>query len=390
MITAKQRKVLPLLIIVICAAVAWALVSLKPTPQPRPQVEPHPPALPVLYAKPVSRSALVRSQGTVRPRWQIDLVAEASGRITRVADNFVNGGFFRQGDELLKIEPVSYQVALARAEAQLAQAQRVLAQERGQARLAQREWQDLGNREANELFLRKPQIAAAEAQLAQSEAELEKAKLDLARTSLRAPFSGRLLEANVQAGDQAASGAAVGKAFATDIMEVPLPLTNRQIGLVNLPLHANADIDVPVIFKVEVGGQEYRWRGRIVRTEASFDTQSRVVYAIAEVAGAYQRRTDGAPPFAPGLFARAEIEGRAFDDTIELPRTAIYERDKLLTLDNENRLEVIAVEVVQAEGDFALVRGVDAGTPVLLERPTFLIHGMKIRPLEQDLAATAQ
>ncbi len=390
MITSKQRKLLPLLITLICAAVAWMLISLKPTPIPRPQVEPRPPALSVFYAEPTQRHTMVQSQGTVRPRWQIDLVAEATGRITHVADNFVNGGFFKEGQELLKIEPVSYQVALVRAEAQVAQAKQSLSQERGQARLAQREWQDLGNKEANDLFLRKPQIEAAEAVLKQATAELEKARLDLARTSLRAPFSGRLLEANVRAGDHAISGAVVGKAFATDVMEVPLPLTSRQTGLVDLPLYANADIDIPVNFIVEVGGQEYQWAGRIVRTEASFDTSSRVVYAIAEVVGAYERREDGVPPFAPGLFARAEIVGRLFDDAIELPRSALYERDKLLVLDSENRLGVMPVEVVQAEGDFALVRGVGAGTPILLERPTFLIHGMKVRPIKQDIARMSQ
>lgn len=390
MMTPTQRKVLPLLILLVCAGIVWALVSFKPTPKVRLAVEPPPPALPVVYAKPTHRTVMVHSQGTVRPRWRIDLVAEASGRVINVADNFVNGGFFSKGEELLKIEPVNYQVALARAETQLAQARQTLAQERGQAQLAQREWQDLGNDEANALFLRKPQIAAAEAQLKQAGAELEKAKLDLARTSLRAPFNGRLLEASVQVGDQAVNGAVVGKAFATDIMEVPLPLTTRQLGLVDLPLYANADIDVPVAFSVEVGGHTYRWSGRIVRTEASFDTQSRVVYAIAEVAGAYGRRGDGAPPFAPGLFARAEITGKAFDDAIELPRTALYERDKLLTLNSENRLEVQSVEVVQVDGDSALVRGIHAGTPILLERPTFLIQGMEVRPVKPELAVTVE
>ncbi|WIO74424.1 efflux RND transporter periplasmic adaptor subunit [Porticoccaceae bacterium LTM1] len=387
MSSAKQRKLLPLLILVVVAAAAILLLTMRPAPEARPQQKPKPPALSVVYAEPTQLQAVVRTQGTVRPKWEIDLVAEASGRVIRVTDNFVNGGFFEKGDELIQIEPVEYEVALARAEAAVAQAERNLAQERGQARLAQREWRELGNSEANELFLRKPQIAAAEAELKKSKVELAKAKLDLERTTVRAPFSGRLLEANVQVGDQVGNGANLGKAFSTDVMEIPLPLTSGQIGLVDLPLHAKATIDIPVRFTVEVGGRSHHWQGHIVRTEASFDTQSRVVYAIAEVAGAYMAREDGAPPLAPGMFAYAEVEGKLFQNAIEVPRNALYERNNLLTLDEQNRLQVTPVTVVQSEGEKALVVGISAGTAVLLEKPTLLIHGMEVRPVGNEQTA---
>lgn len=383
MASSRPNRLLPLAILAGCAALVVALLTYGPKPKERPGGAPRPQALPVVYAQPKQRHAMISSHGTVRPKWQIDLVAEASGRVVRVADQFVSGGFFNSGDELLKVEPLNYQVAVARAEAQLAQARQRLAQERGQAQLAQREWRELGSDEANELFLRKPQIAAAEADIKVASAELEKARLDLQRTSLKAPFSGRLQEAAVQLGERVASGAVVGSAFATDVMEVPLPLTSSQLALVDIPLHAGAEADIAVNFTVEVGGLSYQWPGRIVRTEASFDTQSRVVNAIAEVRGAYEARSDGAPPFSPGLFARAEIVGRAFDDTIELPRSALYERHNVLALDPQNRLQVMPVDVLQSADKTVLVRGLESGTAVLLERPNLLIRGMTIEPVPQ-------
>ena len=384
MASARPNKLFPLAILAVCIAVAFALVTFGPKPKERPNVAPKPQALPVIYAQPKQRRAMVSSHGTVRPKWQIDLVAEASGRVVRVADQFVSGGFFNAGDELFQVEPLNYQVAVARAEAQLAQAQQRLAQERGQAQLAQREWRELGNSEANELFLRKPQIAAAEAEIKVATTELEKARLDLRRTSHKAPFNGRLQEAAVQLGERVASGAQVGRAFATDVMEVPLPLTSSQLALVDIPLHSAGEAGVPVTFSVEVAGRNYQWQGIIVRTEASFDTQSRVVNAIAEVPHAYKPRADGAPPFSPGLFARAEIIGRPFDDTIELPRSALYERHNVLTLDGQNRLQVAPVEVLQTAEETVLVRGVQSGTAVLLERPDLLIRGMTIEPISQS------
>ncbi|MGS2723411.1 efflux RND transporter periplasmic adaptor subunit [Porticoccus sp. GXU_MW_L64] len=387
----KQRKILPLAILAACVAVAFVLLEYAPSTKQRPEVNARPMALPVMVAQPSVRQAMVISHGTVRPKWQIDLVAEASGRVIQVADDFVSGGFFSAGDELLSVEPLDYQVALARAEAQLAQARQTLAQERGQAQLAQREWRELGTDEANELFLRKPQIAAAEASVKVALAELQKAELDLQRTTLKAPFSGRLQEATVQLGQRIGNGAVVGSAFATDVMEVPLPLTGSQLALVDVPLNAAGKAEVPVTFTVEVAGVRYQWQGHIVRTEASFDTQSRVVNAIAEVRGAYQPRADGAPPFSPGLFVRAEILGRDFEGAIELPRAALYERSNLLTLDSNNRLQVQPIEVLQTADKTVLVRGVEMGTAVLLERPSLLIRGMAIEPLIQDGAnATAE
>ncbi|UTW44529.1 efflux RND transporter periplasmic adaptor subunit [bacterium SCSIO 12696] len=389
MSSSTQRKLLPLFILAAFAAATSALFLYGPKPKERPAVSAAPQALPVVYAQPKSRYAIVTSQGTVRPKWQVDLVAEASGRVISMSDQFVSGGFFRAADELLKVEPLEYEVALARSEARLAQAQQVLSQERGQARLAQREWQELGSSEANDLFLRKPQIAAAEAEVKVALAELDQARVNLQRTRLTAPFSGRLLEANVQVGDRVAIGTAVGKAFSTDVMEVPLPLTSSQLALVDLPLHAGASMDIPVAFAVEVGGTTHTWHGNIVRTEASFDTQSRVVNAVAEVRDAYQKREDGAPPFAPGLFARAEITGRPFDDAIELPRSAIYERTNVLALDDNNRLQVMPVNVLQSASETVLVRGVSPGTAILLERPSLLVRGMAIQPLLQPQATAS-
>ena len=230
MMTSRQRKLLPLAILAACIGLAYLLLHSGPKPQERPSSDARPQALPVTYAQPQQRRAMVTSQGTVRPKWQIDLIAEASGRVIQVGDQFVSGGFFKAGDELLKVEPLEYEVALARAESQLAQAQQTLAQERGQARLAQREWKDLGSTESNELFLRRPQIAAAEAAVKVATVELQKARIDLQRTSLQAPFNGQLLTTTTQLGARVASGTVVATAFATDVMEVRLPLQRQPVG----------------------------------------------------------------------------------------------------------------------------------------------------------------
>ena len=50
----------------------------------------------------------VQSQGSVIPRTETTIVAEASGRIVEVSDAFVSGGRFAAGDVLIRIDPRNY------------------------------------------------------------------------------------------------------------------------------------------------------------------------------------------------------------------------------------------------------------------------------------------
>src|SRR5690606_39647950 len=56
------------------------------------------------------------------------------------------------------------------------------------------------------LFRSQLQIAEAKADLAAAEAELEAARLDLARTTIVAPFDGMLEERSVELGDYVGTG----------------------------------------------------------------------------------------------------------------------------------------------------------------------------------------
>ena len=109
-----------------------------------------------------------------------------------VSDRFLDGRFFKVGDILLQLEQADYEFAIARARAQEAAAAQRVAEERGRNLQAQREWRELGTSEANDLFLRKPQLRAAEASLAAAQADVAAAELALERTTVRAPFDGRL------------------------------------------------------------------------------------------------------------------------------------------------------------------------------------------------------
>ncbi len=378
----RQSTVLyPLAIVVSGLLLAVLISTARPEPEAQARPEAPPLQVPALSAVLETRSITVATQGTVQPKTEIDLVSQVAGRVDFVAENFVAGGYFSAGEMILQIDPRDYRIEVVRAESRLADARQALAQERGRAMQAKREWRDLGNREANELFLRRPQMAAAESAVEAAEADLEKARLNLSRTTLSVPFDGYVRDIGVNLGQFVSVGSQLATVFSTDLLEVRVPLTDRQVGLMDLALlQRNGGIEARVIS--EYGGEVFSVAGKLVRLEAAVDTRSRVRYGIVEVESDASVSTQ--KQLVVGQFVKVDITGRTFQDVISVPLNAMYERNSLLVADQDNRLQIQPVEVLQVENSRAWVGGLKEGTVVLLKRPGYVVEGMKVAPLTRE------
>ncbi len=385
MITPWQRNwLLTLAVLLVGGGIAYALLVGKPRPVPQAPPEVVPPRVEVMTVQPARRVLSVETQGTVEPLREIDLVSQVQGQIVTTADSFASGAFFTAGEELLRVEEADYRFAIARAESQVAAARQRLAEERGRALQARREWRDLGSEEANDLFLRKPQVAAAEAALRAAEADLGAATLDLERTRLTIPFNGRVREKYVDIGQYVTPGTPIARVYATDAAQVRLPLTDRQVALLHLPLsYDNAGGETPpaadVVLRARFANQLWEWQGRIVRTEASIDVDSRVVYAVAEIQQPFAREEGSErPPLAPGLFVSASISGRAIDDVVELPRNALRPDDTVMVVDEQRRAQSRQVAVLQSTPQRMWVIGLERGERVVVSNPAVAIAGAEV------------
>lgn len=387
-----QRIPLAVKIFVPGLAAVVLVATIKPAPVAMPQPAPELPTVAVVTAQPSLQRLKVHSQGTVAPRREIDLVAQVGGRVTRVESNFVDGGFFAQEQALIQIDDRDYSFAHKRAEAQVSNAEQLLSTERGRARQAQREWRDLGNAEANSLFLRKPQLAAAEASLASAQADLNKAALDLERTRINVPFGGRVRETFVDLGQYVTPGTRIATVYDTASAEIRLPLSDRQAALVDLPLGFSAtgdDVGPAVTIKGVVGGKEYSWLGHIARTDASIDTRSRMYYAVAEVDNPFIAATDKsrAVPLIVGLFVEAEIDGRALDDVMVLPRSAVFKRDKVYLVrssaEGDHEIALRQIKVLYKTQDQIWIQAINptdipAGSQIVVGQQNYVAPGVLV------------
>ena len=326
----------------------------------RPQIEPKEPEItpPTVFYETAEARAVtldVLAQGEVRPRTDISLTAQVSGRVIRTSDAFVNGGAFEEGDVLIKIEDAPYRAAAAAARARLAQ-------EEAESALARRDYDELGrDGDPTDLALRIPQLE-------QSRAEYRAAQLDLERTTIEAPFKGRVRERIAGVGQYVAPGAQLGRIFSTDVAEIRLPLTDNDLAKLGLPIafvETEDNHGPAVMLSAVIAGELHEWEARIARTDGAIDPATRQISAIAVVDDPYGEGSDNGTPLAMGLFVDAVIEGKPYDNAIVLPRSALYGRDVVYVINAEDTLEQRTVSVVSSERDtVTIVSGIESGERV--------------------------
>ncbi len=333
----------------------------------------------------------VFTEGTVMPRTQSELVPEVAGRVIEVSPSLVSGGFFEEGDVLLRLDSRDYDLAITRTRAAIALAELRLETERQEAAVAQQEWELLGSGRPTPLALREPQIAEAQAALASAQATLEQAEYNVERTVLRAPYAGRVRDERVDIGQYVAPGASVATLYAVDVAEVRLPIPDRELAYVNLPLAYRQDgarSDAPgprVTLRSNFGGREHEWIGNIVRTEGVIDPETRMIHVIASVADPYARGPDpNRPPLAVGMFVEAEIRGKRSGPVVVLPRSVIRGANDVLVV-ADDVLFFRKVEFLREERDRVLITaGLEDGDRVVTSPLEGAVSGMRVRVQEAE------
>ncbi len=314
----------------------------------------------------------VQAQGTVTPVHETALLAEVSGRVIEVAPQFSVGSFMSRGEVLLRIDPRDYQTSLLRAEAALKSAESNLAQEKGRAEVALREWQKLPtgsqrDQEASDLYLRKPQLEQAQAQLLAARADLDTARDNLDRTIIRAPYDALIRDKHCDLGQFLTPGTPIADVFSVEVAEVRLPIPQSRLEYLELPGLAGESEGAAIDLYTDVGGTVRNWTARLQRTEGVFDERSRALHAVARIDDPYARHHPGREPLRIGTFVNADIEGRLLEGVVALPRFVLRAGNQVWVVDDTMRLRNRQVTILNAGGERAYVSaGLGAGERVSL------------------------
>ena len=357
---------------------ASGLSRLKPPPEKK---EPDSIAS-LVQVMPLQRETVrftVDSQGTVRPRTETVLSAEVAGAIVSISPKFIAGGMFEANEELLRIDPTNYEVAVEQAEAVLEQRQ---IEYDGAARLR------------NEGYRAESEYAAAKAALASAKAELVRAQRNMDRTRIRLPYAGLVRAKEADLGQYVNVGSRLGVTFSTELAEIRLPLTDRDLAFLDLPDPAAGAADASatgpsVVLSARQRGETVSWTGTVVRTEGVVDETTRVTFAVAAIEDPYlrERSATDTQPLPMGTFVTAVVDGIEVEDVIRIPRAALRGNGQLVVVNDENRIEIRDVDVLRTDAEFAYVRdGVSEGERISLTVIENPINGLLVRtePLADD------
>lgn len=435
----RKQLVIAAAVLAAGAAGSAALVLLRQQPQAE-EPAPRAPVVQTVRLEARTGPVVVTGSGVVRPRAEVALAAQVSGRAVYVSRDLVSGGRVAEGELLVRIDPTDYRNRVRQARAAVQQAEVELAQTQEEARLARREYERFQARENDRrdgpagidpddyasrfvpppgvsttpqgqppaaepggLLFREPQLQAAQAGLDRARAQLEEAQIALARTEIRAPFDAVVRSKAIAVGGLVQPGQQLAQIYASDVLEVAVPLPDTTAILLPGLGGGETAPASPAEAIIDYGAIDYAWAGRVDRLEGAVDERARTLTAVIQIprpltgarrvpgTGGAESGPDvqaGPPPaLLPGQFAQVRIEGAAPGVHFALPRRAIGRGSQVWVVE-DGRLRAVTARLIHTADDTALVQGGFAeGDRVVVNEISGAVEGMEVRlasAVEQD------
>jgi RND family efflux transporter MFP subunit len=338
------------LVIVLAAAVT---VWLSADSQTGPGAPPEQPPAPVRVVQPErgDHQIIIEATGAVTVTAFVELTAQVGGRIVEVSDSARAGAAFEAGEVLFRIDPRDYEVAVSRARAAIADARAALQTQDAEARIARDEWEALyPGQQITPLAARAPQLEAARARLLSAEADLAQAQLNLERTTLSLPFSGRIAESGIEAGRLAGANQSLGLAYDREAVEIVAPIAPEALSRLGGAQGR--------MVEVRIEGVSAPLQGRIARIGAQLDERTRFLNLYIDLGEAGEA-------LQPGLFADISIGGPTLEDVMILPAAAVPGLNVVRVVE-DGRIAERTVEVLDRPRGSVVVAAFDAASGVVV------------------------
>ncbi len=377
------KILLPVLLVALALLAASIMIRMKPkaarhTP-PTPQ--------PVVTVHTVSQGdseVRIKGFGSVKAKRSINLVPQVNGEVVEKSPEFEPGGYCTENQLLLRLDDTDYALAAARSRADVAQMEYNLARADEEAEVARQEWKSMhrsgDETEPSSLVLHEPQLKLAQANLDAAKAALHQALVNLDRCTIRAPFDGRVLTADVDAGQYLRAGSPVGTLYATDVAEVVISVPDDDLAWIAIEGTSctNAPQTVVDVF-ADFAGSRHHWEGRAVRLGGAVDSRSRLVPVVVEITDPYEmigRR----PPLVDGMFVEVLFRGTPRDDALIIPRSALRPNGQVWVITEEHKVTIRQVVVARAGLDEAVITsGLEPGEMVCTSNLQYVTEGLAVR-----------
>lgn len=301
---------------------------------PKTQADGAPIQVNAVIAVPSDFSNIVSVSGTVEPNEQVQLRSEVPGIIRNLT--FKEGSFVQKDQVLFTIDDTELQ-------AQLLQ------------RLSE---ENLANDNANRaaLLLEKEAISTQERDVAQADLHTAKAltqlvQAQIAKTKIRAPFSGKIGLRSVSAGEYLTPTTVVANLLSINPIKI----------LFAVPEKYSSQIKLNQTIYFTVSGSQTKHEGKIYAIEPGIDPNTRTIQIRATADNASGN-------LFPGSFARVEVPINLIKDAVLIPTEAVIpiQNGKQVFLYKDGRAKAVEITTENRTSSSVLVHeGIQIGDTVL-------------------------
>lgn len=318
---------------------------------------------------------VLRAVGSVEAENQTVLKAEVEGQVSAIIAD--EGAVVQRGDLVLQLDPTPLRLVYEEAQAALVRAQATLENdERLLARYAtlleagaidQQSYEDVESR-----------VKSERAQVVEARARANAAQWDLGKTSIRAPFSGRVADRLVELGTYVSDGDDLFQLVDLEPVRVAFAIPETEFGLLEL--------GDSVSFQVRTSpGRTYS--GAVMYVSPNLDPETRTQAAKAEYAN-----TNREVP--PGAFADLELTTAVREDAPVIPEEALVSEGEqsfvyVVVADTARKREIQLGERLE-DGRLEVLKGLQGGEAIVVAGQRELRDAMPVRYGERPARAPGE
>ena len=380
----KKILIICLGILLLAVIVTYFIFSTEPTASSEGATKETAMLVNVVKAEHGDFRPVIEATGTVQPVEDVMLSPQVSGQVIRRSPEFIPGGFVKKGAVLLQIDPSDFRNTLELRKSDLLQAKTDLNMEMGRQEVAEQDLALAGvdSLSANQrsLVLRQPQLDAIKAQVKAAEASVAQAKLELSRTTIRAPFDAHILSQNVTVGSQITPGDELGRLVGSQQYWISLTIPVDKLQWLSFPKSGNEKGSTVQIRNSGWPKDIYR-TGYLDKQVGALDDQTRLARVLVRVKDPLAREdtTNIQRELMIGGFVEAEVQAQEIENVVRLNRDYLR-TNQTVWVNEDGELSIREVEIILTDAKYAYIReGLEQGENIITTNLSVVSEGAKLR-----------
>ncbi|WP_394126361.1 efflux RND transporter periplasmic adaptor subunit [Vibrio hepatarius] len=376
--------------------------------------------------------------GKVAPKIEWNAIAEVTGKVVYRHPQLEKGQILQAGTEILRIDPLDYELKLVQAQADLKSAQTSLAKlnqeesnlkqtlkiEKNRLVIANKELERKQNLRKkgltsqsdvdqqtqsalsqrklvldieNQIGLMPDEKRVAEALVKVNTSKVEEAQRSLEKTIITLPYDLRIADVEIEQNQVVNLQQTMVTGHGMDVMEVEAQLSihDMQTLASSLGEFARDETGIPQPNKSSIqasielssGNLKASWPAKVSRISETVDPNQATAGVILEIEQDYRNlNPTSVPPLVNGMFVRASIEGQANPSWV-IPERALH-GDKIYLMDDENKLQIKTVNVEYRRDNQVVIDGdLNQGDKLILNDLLPAINGMLLKEASSEESA---